>query len=52
MGLFAHHCQLTEVFVEGDENSTLLMSQGHDLIVAWISRPVSRPDDIVPCDLQ
>ncbi len=52
MGLFSHHGQLTEIFVEGDENATLLMSQGHDFIIAGISRPVSRPDDIVPCGLQ
>ena len=52
MGLFAHHSQLTEVFVERNENSTLLMSQSHDLIIAGISRPVSRPDDVVPYGLQ
>jgi len=48
MGLFVYHGQLTEVFVEGNENSTLLMSQDHDLIIAGISRPVTRPDDVVP----
>jgi len=52
MGLTAHHRKFTEVFVERDENPTLLMGQGHDLIIARISRPVSRPDDIVPCSLQ
>lgn len=52
MRLFAHHCQLTEVLVERDENPTILMGQGHDLIIARISRPVSRPDDIVPRGLE
>ena len=52
MGLFSHHCQLTEIFVEGDENTTLLRGQGQDFIIAGICRPVSRPDDIVPCGLQ
>jgi len=52
MSLFSHHCQLTEIFVEGDENAPLLIGQGQDFIIAGISRPVSRPDDIVPCGLQ
>jgi hypothetical protein len=28
------------------------MSQGQDLIIAGINRPVSCPDDIVPCSVQ
>ena len=52
MSLFSHHCQLTEIFVERDENPTLLIGQGENLVIAGISRPVSRPDDIVPRRLQ
>jgi len=52
MGLLSHHGQLTEVFIEGDENPTFLISLIQDLLIAWINRPVSRPDDIVSCNLQ
>ena len=52
MGLLSNHGQFTEVFVEGNENPPLLMGEGHDLIIARISRPVSSPDDIVACRLQ
>ena len=52
MSLTTHHRQLTEVFVERDQNPTLSMGQGQDFIVAGISRPVSRPDDIVSCGFE
>ena len=52
MGLTPHHRQLTEVFVERDENPTFPMGQGQDFIITRISRPVSRPDNIVPCGFQ
>lgn len=52
MSLFSHHCQLTEIFVEGVKNATILIGQGQDFIIPVISRPVSRPEDIVPCGLQ
>jgi hypothetical protein len=52
MGLTPHHRKFTEIFVERDENPTLSMGQGQDFIIARISRPVSRPDDIVPCGFQ
>ena len=52
MDLPAHHRKFTEVFVERDENPALLMGQGQYLIIARISRPISRPDDIVPCGIQ
>ena len=52
MGLTSHHRKLTKVFVERDENPTISMGQGQNFIVTRISRPVSRPDDIVSCGFQ
>lgn len=52
MRLTSYDCKLTEVFVERDENSIFVMGQGHDLVIAGIRRPVSGPENIVPCGLQ
>ena len=47
-----YDCQLSEILVERNENTPFPMSLGQDLIIAGISRPVSCPDDIVPCSVQ
>ena len=52
MRMTMYDCQFSEIFVERNENTPFPMSQGQDLIIAGISRPVSCPDDIVPCSVQ
>lgn len=52
MSLPAHDGQFAKVLVEGNEDSTLPMCQGQNLVIAGISRPVSRPDNIVPRGFQ
>jgi hypothetical protein len=39
--------ELAEVLVEGDEGPALRERTGHDLLVAWVDRPVAGPDHVV-----
>ena len=47
-----YDCQFSEILVERNENTPFPMSQGQDLIIAGINRPVSCLDAIVPCSVQ
>ena len=52
MRLSSHHSQLTEILVEGNENTTFVRGSRQDFIVPGIGRPVPCPNHIVPCGRQ
>jgi hypothetical protein len=45
--LSPHDCELAEVLVQGDKDSTFAVGSRENVSVARVMCPVARPDDIV-----